>query len=47
MSHAPMYYGSGYVKGSEFLKLGLIVSFLNLGSFLIIGPAWWHILGLW
>lgn len=47
MSHAPMYYGAGFVKGADYLKLGLLVSFLNLAVFVGIGSTWWRILGLW
>lgn len=40
MSHGPAYFGTKAVPGSEFLRLGFLVSILNLAVFLVVGPAW-------
>ena len=34
---SPIYYGSGYVPGKDFWRLGLIFGAINLAAFLIIG----------
>ena len=44
---APIYYGAGYVDQSTWWRLGLFVSLVNLVIWLVIGGAWWKIIGLW
>ena len=42
-----MYFGQGYVPAPDFMRVGLLVSILNLAIFLTVGPTWWRFLGLW
>lgn len=44
---APIYFGSGYVSQGEFWKIGFVMSIVNVICFLVIGPMWWKVLGLW
>jgi len=44
---APLYYGSGYVNLKIWWKLGFLVSVMNILVWLIVGGAWWKVLGLW
>ncbi|MBM3202002.1 MAG: DASS family sodium-coupled anion symporter [Chlamydiae bacterium] len=43
---APIFYGSGYVKSSEWWKLGLYTSILNIVIWILIGGLWWYSIGL-
>lgn len=40
--HSPIWYASGYVKGSEFWKLGALFGVVYLGLFILIGIPWIH-----
>ena len=44
---APIYFGAGYVTQRTWWFLGLIVSFLTIAIWSILGFAWWKVLGLW
>ncbi len=44
---APVLFGSGYVEISDWWRLGLVVSVLNLLIWLLVGSIWWRVLGLW
>ncbi len=44
---APIYYGAGYVDQSTWWRVGLYVSLVNLAIWLVIGGAWWKLIGLW
>lgn len=44
---APVLFGAGYVPLAQWWKLGLIISFVNIPIWLIVGGAWWKIIGLW
>jgi len=44
---APVLFGSGYVEVGDWWRLGLIVSLVNLPVWLLVGGAWWKMLGLW
>jgi DASS family divalent anion:Na+ symporter len=44
---APIYFGAGYVTQRTWWWLGLLVSFANLLIWLVLGPAWWKLLGWW
>ena len=44
---APLYYGAGYVDLKTWWKLGFLVSLLYIFIYLVIGGAWWKVLGLW
>ena len=42
---APIFFGSGYVKITDWWKLGFYLSLINISLYLIIGSIWWNILG--
>ena len=44
---APVYFGTGYVKQSQWWTIGLIASLLNLVIWSIVGLGWWKVLGWW
>ena len=43
---APIFFGSGYVKVTDWWKLGFVVSVSNLLIFTFIGISWWKFIGL-
>ena len=44
---APIYFGAGYVTQHTWWRLGLLTSLVNIPIWVIVGFAWWKILGLW
>jgi divalent anion:Na+ symporter, DASS family len=44
---APVLYGSGYVAMSDWWRIGLLISVVNIAIWLIIGGAWWKVIGVW
>lgn len=44
---APVYFGTGYVKQSQWWTIGLIASVLNIIIWSTVGLGWWKILGWW
>lgn len=44
---SPVIYGSGYTTLGEWWKAGFVMSVVNILIFLIIGGAWWKVLGYW
>jgi len=42
---APVYFGTGYVKQSQWWTIGLIASGLNLLIWSVVGAGWWKVLG--
>lgn len=42
---APIFFGSGYVKITDWWKLGFYASVINIVIYFTIGSAWWSILG--
>ncbi|BEO59630.1 C4-dicarboxylate ABC transporter [Serratia marcescens] len=44
---APIIFGSGYVTLGEWWKAGWVMSVLNLLIWMLIGGAWWKLLGYW
>lgn len=44
---APIYFGTGYVKQSNWWTIGLLVSGLNIAIWTIVGLVWWKMLGWW
>lgn len=44
---APVLFGAGFVEIGAWWKLGLLVSLLNVAIWLVVGGAWWKVLGLW
>jgi len=44
---APIFFGSGYVKIGDWWKLGFYMSIVNLLIWMVIGGAWWKLIGIW
>ncbi|HLV43719.1 MAG TPA: anion permease, partial [Aggregatilineales bacterium] len=44
---APVLFGSGYVDIGTWWKLGGLISVVNILIWLVVGGAWWKVLGLW
>lgn len=44
---APILFGAGYSTVGEWWKIGAISSVLNILIWMVIGGAWWKILGYW
>ena len=43
---APILFGSGHVTLGAWWKIGAIVSVVNIAIWLVVGAAWWRVLGL-
>lgn len=43
---APVLFGSGYVELGDWWKAGFIISVVNILIWMIVGGAWWKLLGL-
>jgi DASS family divalent anion:Na+ symporter len=43
----PIYFGAGYVRQRTWWKLGLIVSFITIPIWVVVGFTWWKLLKLW
>jgi DASS family divalent anion:Na+ symporter len=44
---APVLFGAGYVEVTDWWRLGLLVSVVNLAIWLGVGSVWWRVVGLW
>ncbi len=44
---APVLFGAGYVEVTDWWRLGLVVSVVNIAVWLGVGGVWWKTLGLW
>jgi len=44
---APVYFGTGYVKQSQWWTIGFIASVLNILIWSTVGLGWWKMLGWW
>lgn len=44
---APVFYGTGYVKTSDWWRTGFILSVINITIWATVGVAWWKLIGLW
>jgi len=44
---SPIYFGAGYVSQRTWWFIGLIVSFLTIAVWTIVGFTWWKVLRLW
>ena len=44
---APVYFSPGFVSQSTWWTLGLVVSVVNLATWLGVGFVWWQLIGLW
>ena len=43
----PIIFGGGYVALATWWRVGVIVSVVNITIWLVVGGAWWKLLGLW
>jgi DASS family divalent anion:Na+ symporter len=46
-THAPIWFGGGYVRQRTWWLLGLLVSVPNILIWVVVGFAWWKMLGWW
>lgn len=44
---APVFFGAGYVKQTDWWRIGFVLSAMNLAIWLGLGSIWWKIVGLW
>ena len=44
---APVFFGGGYVRQSDWWRIGFRISLVNLAIWLGLGPLWWKLVGLW
>jgi len=44
---APILFGSGYVRLGAWWGLGGLISVINIVVWLVVGGAWWKLLGYW
>jgi len=44
---APIYFGAGYVSQRNWWLVGLVVSFLTIAIWSLVGFTWWKVLRLW
>ena len=44
---APIYFSAGYMSQGTWWRLGLLASFITIPTWLILGAAWWKLLGWW
>jgi DASS family divalent anion:Na+ symporter len=44
---APVFFGAGYVRQTDWWRLGFEISLINLVIWLGIGVCWWKLIGLW
>lgn len=44
---APIYYGSGYVGLGAWWRNGALLGAMYAVVWMLIGPLWWHIIGVW
>lgn len=47
MGPAPVLFGSGFVELGDWWKVGFIMSIVNLVVWMVVGGAWWKLLGLY
>jgi divalent anion:Na+ symporter, DASS family len=44
---APVYFGAGYVRQSDWWRIGFLISIVNLVIWIGVGTWWWKLIGLW
>ena len=44
---APVFFSAGYIRQSEWWRIGFLVSLANLAIWLSVGIGWWKLLGFW
>jgi len=43
----PVYFAAEYVKLKDWWRMGAIVSVINILIWVVTGPLWWKVIGLW
>jgi DASS family divalent anion:Na+ symporter len=46
-THSPIIFAAGYVSVGRWWRVGLLISFVNLAIWTVVGFVWWKIIGLW
>lgn len=44
---AAIYFGAGYVGQGTWMRLGALITFINMVIWVGLGSIWWKVLGLW
>jgi DASS family divalent anion:Na+ symporter len=44
---APVFFGAGYVRQTDWWRIGFLISVMNLAIWLGVGMWWWKLVGLW
>ncbi len=44
---APVFFGAGYVRQTDWWRIGFVISLMNLVIWLGVGMWWWKVVGLW
>jgi divalent anion:Na+ symporter, DASS family len=44
---APVFFGGGYVRQSDWWRVGFFISIVNLAIWMGLGMLWWKAVGLW
>ena len=44
---APLYFGSGYVELGAWWRTGLALGAVHMAIWLVAGPIWWNVIGVW
>ena len=44
---APVYFNSGYVKQTDWWRIGFCISLIHLVLWMGVGVWWWKLIGLW
>ncbi len=47
MGPAPILFGAGYVSQGKWWTCGFVVAIVNIVLWVVVGGAWWKVLGLW
>lgn len=43
----PMFFAHGYVSMKTWWRIGLLISFLNILIWVVVGFTWWKVIGIW
>jgi divalent anion:Na+ symporter, DASS family len=46
-THSPIIYSAGYISIGLWWKVGLLISFVHLSIWTVVGLVWWRLIGLW
>ena len=44
---APVFFGAGYVRQTDWWRIGFVLSVMNIVIWLGVGMWWWRLVGLW